>query len=134
MSFERPLSPHLSIYKKQISSVLSILHRLTGMGLVFGALVLVAWLAVCAYAPELYGSFYAALSTPFGLLILLGFTWAFYYHLCNGIRHLFWDIGKGFTLPVMTRTGWLVVIASLLLTAASWAYALGALKMGGVAE
>lgn len=120
----RPLSPHLTIYKKQISSVLSILHRMTGFGLFFGALLLVAWLAVAAYAPAMYGEFTALAASDMGLLVLLGFTLAFYYHLCNGIRHLFWDMGKGFSIPAMTRSGWLVVVSALVLTALSWSVVL----------
>jgi succinate dehydrogenase / fumarate reductase cytochrome b subunit len=120
----RPLSPHLTIYKKQISSVLSILHRMTGFGLFFGALLLVAWLAVAAYAPTMYGEFTVLATSGLGQLVLLGFTLAFYYHLCNGIRHLFWDIGKGFSVPAMTRSGWLVVVSALVLTALSWSVVL----------
>ena len=117
----RPLSPHLGIYRKQISTVLSILHRMTGIALFGGALLLVVWLAIAAYWPAQYGSFYELACSSLGRLVLFGFTWAFYYHLCNGIRHLFWDMGKGFSVPVMTRTGWAVVFFSLLFTAASWA-------------
>ena len=120
----RPLSPHLSIYKWQISMTLSILHRITGVGLAVGLLLVVAWLSIAAYMPDMYGSFYELISSLFGQLLLLGFTWAFYYHLGNGVRHLFWDIGKGFTLPVMARSGWTVVIFSIVMTAASWYLAL----------
>ena len=116
----RPLSPHLTIYRKQISSVLSILHRMTGVALVAGALLLVTWLAVAAYAPAMYAKFYEVAAALPGRVILFSFTFAFYYHLCNGIRHLFWDIGKGFSILAMTRSGWAVVICSLLLTIASW--------------
>ena len=120
-TIDRPLSPHLGIYRWQISMVLSILHRMTGVALVCGALLLVTWLGVAAYAPAMYGKFYETASSWFGRIILFGFTWAFFYHLCNGIRHLFWDMGKGFALPVMARSGWAVVICSALLTLASWA-------------
>lgn len=120
MPVQRPLSPHLSIYKWQISTVLSILHRVTGIGLFVGSGLLVLWLWSAAYAPAFYPTLHEALSSMLGQLFLLGWTAAFYYHLCNGIRHLFWDIGKGFTLPVMHKTGWAVVVIAALLTAYTW--------------
>lgn len=119
----RPTSPHLTIYRKQISSVLSIFHRLTGIALYFGALVVVLWLAICAYRPDNYSNFYEVLASPLGKLAMLGWTIAFYYHLCNGIRHLFWDIGKGFSLPAMHRSGWAVLFFTAFLTSATWALA-----------
>ena len=118
----RPLSPHIGIYRWQNSMVLSILHRMTGMVLSGGMLLIVAWLAIAAYVPSIYADFYALATSPLGLFVLVGFSYCFYYHLCNGIRHLFWDIGKGFSLPVMVRSGWAVVYFSFLLTAFSWAF------------
>ena len=119
----RPTSPHLSIYRWQISSVLSILHRMTGMALYVGMALIVVWLWSAAYDPAFYGTLHTLLVSPVGLFCLLGWTFAFYYHLGNGIRHLFWDIGLGFTLPVMNKTGWAVVIAAFLLTAFTWGVA-----------
>lgn len=119
-TINRPLSPHLSIYRWQISNTLSILHRLTGVALSVGSILLVAWLWLAAYSPECFAKLSAVLTTPFGLLFLVGWSFAFYYHLCNGIRHLFWDIGKGYSIPAMTRSGWLVVITSIALTAGTW--------------
>jgi len=118
----RPTSPHLSIYRPQISSVLSILHRMTGLALFAGTALMVTWLWSAAYAPSFYATFYSGLASSLGKLCLFGWTCAFYYHLGNGIRHLFWDIGKGFTLPVMNRSGWAVIVFMLLMTAATWGF------------
>lgn len=120
MTVSRPTSPHLTIYKPQISTVLSITHRFTGLALVAGSALIVAWLLIVAYAPELYGDFYAVMASIPGQLCLIGWTAAFYYHLANGIRHLVWDMGKGLTVPAFTRSGWLVIVFTLALTAATW--------------
>jgi len=124
----RPLSPHLGIYRWQISMVLSILHRITGLALFAGTALMMIWLWSAAYAPAFYVTLHSYLASPLGKLCLFGWTLAFYYHLGNGIRHLFWDIGKGFSLPAMTRSGWAVIIFTLLMTAATWGYAM---PMGG---
>ena len=116
----RPLSPHLQIYKPQITSVLSILHRMTGVGLALGALMLVYWLNAAAYGPEAFGRAQEFLSGWFGNLLLLGWTWALFYHLCNGVRHMFWDTGRGLELPQVQLTGWLVVIFSVVFTLLSF--------------
>ena len=118
----RPLSPHLTIYRWQISSVLSILHRLTGFALTVGTLVLAWFLWSAAYSQGCYDCLVKFLTHPLGIFFLAGWSFAFYYHLANGIRHLFWDIGLGFTLPVMNRSGITVVIFSLAATAATWWY------------
>lgn len=125
---QRPISPHLQVYRPQISSVLSILHRVTGAALGVGTLLLTWWLLAAASGPEAYATAQGFLGSWFGRLILFGFTWALFYHLANGIRHLGWDIGWGFELPVMHATGWAVVIASGVLTLAAWiaAFAMGA--------
>lgn len=121
-STNRPLSPHLSIYRPQISSVLSILHRITGLALVAGTVLMVAWLCSAAYVPAFYATLHDAMSSLPGQICLFGWTLAFYYHFCNGIRHLFWDIGSGFTLPVMARTGWAVIILTIVFTALTWGF------------
>ena len=123
----RPLSPHLQVYKPQITSVLSILHRLTGIGLAAGAVVLVCWLNAAAYGPDAFESAQGLLATWFGRLLLLGWTWALFYHLCNGIRHMYWDAGRGLELQQVQITGWLVVVASLGFTLISWAAGYGLL-------
>ena len=116
----RPLSPHLQIYRPQITSVLSILHRITGFALSVGTLFLVFWLYAAAYAAELFTTLETfALSIP-GELMLAGWTFALFFHLCNGIRHLFWDIGRGFELQNATRSGWAVVVVSIFMTICTW--------------
>ena len=124
---QRPISPHLQVYRPQISSVLSILHRITGVALGLGTLLLAWWLIAAASGPDAYATVQAVYGSFFGRLVLFGFSWALCYHFCNGIRHLVWDAGRGFELPVMELTGWVVVIASVLLTFLIWivAYAVG---------
>jgi len=119
----RPLSPHLGIYRWQITMAGSILHRMTGVALYAGAAVLVMWLWAAAYDAHFYQFLHGALGAWYGQAALVGWTLAFYYHLCNGIRHLVWDMGYGFTLPVARRTGWLVVISACALTALTWCIA-----------
>jgi len=116
----RPLSPHLQVYKPQITSVLSILHRITGIGLASGALALVLWLAAAASGEDHYELAKAILRHWFGQLFLLGWTWALFYHFCNGLRHMFWDIGIGLEIHQVRISGWLIVFASILLTLTSW--------------
>ena len=120
---ERPTSPHLQIYRWQITSVLSILHRATGVALAVGTLVLVWWLIAAAAGPDAYGDARWFLGSWLGYILLFCWSFALFYHLCNGIRHLGWDVGKGFDIPTAYRTGWLVVFTSLALTAAVWAVA-----------
>jgi succinate dehydrogenase / fumarate reductase cytochrome b subunit len=119
-SSRRPLSPHLQVYRPQLTSVLSILHRLTGVALAFGTLLLAWWLIAAANGPEAYAVVESFFGSWFGTLVLLGFSWALMYHLCNGIRHLFWDAGFGFELKDAYVSGWLAVVASLLMTALAW--------------
>jgi len=116
----RPTSPHLSIYRPQISSVLSIAHRITGLALYAGTALIVLWLWAAAYAPAFYGTLHEGLTSWFGQFCLFCWTCAFYYHLGNGIRHLFWDAGLGFTLPVMQKTGWMVIAFTIAMTAVTW--------------
>src|SRR3989339_76555 len=121
----RPLSPHLQIYRPQVTSVLSIAHRLTGVILAFAALLLTYWLASAAYGPGSFARAQAVLESWFGRLVLFGFTFSLFYHLCNGIRHLGWDLGWGFDLVKLRLTGVLVIIASMGLTVLSWMLAYG---------
>lgn len=120
MSSRRPLSPHLSIYRPQITSVLSITHRATGIGLMAGAALLVVWLCAAAYDTESFARVHECLASPAGRFFLIGWTLAFYFHLANGIRHLFWDIGMGFGLAQVSRSGWAVLAFTLLMTALTW--------------
>lgn len=116
----RPLSPHLQVYKPQLTSVLSILHRITGVALAVGTLLLVWWLIAAAAGPDAYDAAQGFIGSIIGRLLLLGWTFALFYHLGNGIRHLGWDIGWGFDLGTAYVTGWVVVIAAAVLTLASW--------------
>jgi succinate dehydrogenase / fumarate reductase cytochrome b subunit len=116
----RPLSPHLQIYRPQITSILSILHRISGVILSLGLVVLVYWLASAAAGPEAYAGAVATLGSGFGKFLMFGWTLAFFYHLLNGIRHLVWDSGRGFEIPEVYRSGWTVVVLSLVMTAVFW--------------
>lgn len=122
---DRPLSPHLQVYRPQLTSVLSIMHRMTGLALAGGALMLVWWLLAAAAGPEAYDGFRSFAGSWLGRLALAAWTFALFYHLCNGIRHLFWDAGRGYGLPAVHAGGWAVVAASLVLTAAAlvWSHA-----------
>lgn len=114
---QRPLSPHLQIYRRELTSVLSILHRATGVFLGIAAFALMAWLLAVAGGSDVYAQLYGyAASTP-GRLVLLAVTASFFYHLLNGIRHLLWDLGWGFELRQVYATGWSVVILAVIITA-----------------
>jgi len=117
---ERPLSPHLSVYKWQVSNTLSILHRATGVFLSLGALAFAAWVISAALGEEAYDSVLNVLSGPLGLLVLFGLSFAFFYHLGNGIRHLFWDAGYGFDKDVARKSGWFTIIATVAMTLVFW--------------
>lgn len=119
-SAERPLSPHLQVYRWQITMALSILHRITGVGLGIGTILLAWWLIAAASGPEAFETVQWFMGSIIGRLILLGFTVALFYHLCNGVRHLFWDVGYGLDIPTMTRTGWIVIVATVVLTLVAW--------------
>lgn len=119
----RPLSPHLQVYRPQLTSVLSITHRATGVALAVGTLLLVWWLVAAASGPEHFAVVQSFLGSWLGKLLLLGWTIALFYHLANGIRHLFWDAGLGFEIKTAYASGWLVVIATIVLTAIAWGLA-----------
>lgn len=116
----RPLSPHLQIYRPQLTSVLSISHRITGLVLIAGSVLLTAWLVALAGGPESFESMRGLLGSIPGRLILFAFTLALFFHLCNGIRHLFWDSGRGFELDSAYRSGWAVLAGSVVLTLVAW--------------
>ena len=122
----RPLSPHLQIYRPQLTSVLSITHRATGVALSVGTVILLYWLQAVARGPEAYAAAQELLGFWMVKVALAGWTWAFFYHLCNGIRHLFWDAGKGFELSTVYASGYTVLGASTVLTLLTWAYVLAA--------
>ena len=120
MSRQRPLSPHLQIYKPQITSVLSILHRGTGIALSIGSIILVLWIVTLTLGESTYLMYSNIINNWFGKFIIFGFTFALFYHLSNGIRHLFWDAGYGYELNHAYISGISVIISSLLLTFITW--------------
>lgn len=117
---DRPLSPHLQVYRWQITMTLSILHRVSGVGLGVGTLLLAWWIIAAALGQPAFETVQGFIGSWFGRLILFGFTGALFYHLCNGIRHLVWDAGHGFDIPTMTKSGWAVVVIAAGLTLLSW--------------
>jgi succinate dehydrogenase / fumarate reductase cytochrome b subunit len=116
----RPLSPHLQVYRWQLTSVMSILHRATGIALAVGALYLATWVIYAAASPRAYALFQSFNTSIAGRIVLGGWLFSAFYHLCNGIRHLFWDAGYGFELKDAYRSGWIVVVVALIATVASW--------------
>src|SRR6185369_16804189 len=109
----RPLSPHLGVYKFMYTMTLSILHRLTGVAATVGFLLFTWWLMALASGSAAYAAAMRGLSTPLVKLLLVGFTFSFVYHFCNGIRHLVWDTGRGLERAQARRSGALVVVAAL---------------------
>lgn len=123
----RPLSPHLSIWRWGPHMLVSILHRVTGGALtVAGLAMLTWWLVAASSGAEAYATFTDAATSPFGLFVLIGLTWAFFQHSFSGLRHLVMDIGAGFELGTNKRMAIATIGASLIATAALWAYLLGA--------
>lgn len=120
----RPTSPHLDIYRLPLTALLSISHRITGVINSLGAVLLVLVLAAAAGGPERFSFGTALLQSWFGKLILFGFTLTLYFHFCNGIRHLFWDIGKGFELETSRKSARLTLIGAGILTVLTWLVAL----------
>ena len=126
----RPLSPHLQIYKWQLTMTLSILHRATGIALAVGTILVCALLLALAAGPDSYATVGGFCGSPFGLFLLFGWSWALCFHLFNGIRHLAWDAGWGFSISRAYASGWTVVVLSLVFTILIWVYVLAP---GGVA-
>lgn len=116
----RPLSPHLQIYKPQLTSVLSILHRITGFALALGTLLIVWHLVAAAIGPNSYRFVQLFESSRPGQFLLLGWTFSLVYHLLNGIRHLVWDTGRNLDLKKAYRSGYLVIFSSIVLTVMIW--------------
>jgi succinate dehydrogenase / fumarate reductase cytochrome b subunit len=125
----RPLSPHAGIYRWPITMVASILNRITGIALSVGTLLLVWWLVAAASGPESFALVQEFLIGPLGLILLLGWTAALFFHLFSGIRHLLWDSGRGFAHARLNPVTWLVFGATALATAAVWAFAYA--RLGG---
>ncbi len=122
---ERPLSPHLRIYKPQISSVLSIFHRASGIALFFGLIALVWWIIYLPYMEDPENCVvWRFFSMPLGKAFLIFWSYSLFFHFCTGIRHLFWDFGKGFSIKALHISGWSAVVISIILTTVSWFIAL----------
>lgn len=116
----RPLSPNIQIYRPQLTSVLSIANRITGLALSAFAVFLVIWLAAAATGPQEFAAVQSIIGSWVGQLLMAGCLFSFFMHLCGGIRHLFWDAGYGFQLRTIYASGWAVVLSSFLLTGATW--------------
>jgi succinate dehydrogenase / fumarate reductase cytochrome b subunit len=123
----RPLSPHLQVYKPQLTTFMSITHRATGIALAVGTLMLVCWLIAAATGESAFNEVQAFLGSIIGRLLLLGWSFALFYHMCNGLRHLFWDTGKGFEIETAYMTGRIVIAASILLTIGAWLWGYAAM-------
>jgi len=129
-SGNRPLSPHLQVYRPQITSLLSILHRLTGVAMIGGAVMFTYWIAAATYGPEAFDRAQAVLGSWFGRLVLFGMALSLFYHLGNGVRHMAWDIGWGYEMPKLVASGWAVVVFSIVMTFLTFAAGY-ALRGGG---
>lgn len=131
---QRPLSPHLQVYKFQITMTMSILHRITGVVLSIGAFGIVWWLMAVASGPEAHAQFMACATSILGLVIVFGALLCATYHFFNGLRHLAWDVGLGFEIPTLYKSGWTVVALTAVVTLALWFFALRNLGViGGAA-
>jgi succinate dehydrogenase cytochrome b subunit len=117
---QRPLSPHLQIYKPLLTMMMSIAHRITGAALYFGTFLLVWWLMAAAMGPDTYEVFQGFIGSFLGRLILFGYTWALIHHMLGGLKHLMWDVGYGFELTTANWVARLSLIASVGLTFALW--------------
>lgn len=116
----RPMSPHLQVYRLPLTALMSVTHRATGTGLGLGCLLLAYWLGSAAYGPEAYARAQSFIGSWFGVLLLLGFSASLFYHLCNGVRHLLWDIGWGFEKQQYTSSGYATILIAVVLTAVTW--------------
>lgn len=121
----RPLSPNVQIYRPQLTSVLSIANRISGVVLSIYAVALVVWLIAAASGPQTYSTAHVFMRTRIGQLLLFGCTFSFFLHLCGGIRHLAWDAGYGFELRTIYASGWTVLAMSAALTLLTWAASIG---------
>jgi succinate dehydrogenase / fumarate reductase, cytochrome b subunit len=116
----RPISPHLQIYSPLINMMMSIMHRVTGVALYVGTLLLAYYLVSAASGPEAYYHAKWIFGKPIVLLILFGYTWALFHHMIGGIRHLIWDTGRGFDIATVDKLCWGSLIVSILLTILVW--------------
>ncbi|MEN8719768.1 MAG: succinate dehydrogenase, cytochrome b556 subunit [Oceanococcaceae bacterium] len=116
----RPLSPHLQVYRPQLTSLLSITHRATGVFNALGSIGLVLWLGAAAQGADSHATVQAFFGSVLGQLMLLGWSFSLYYHLCNGVRHLVWDSGKSLDIPGVYRSGYIMLGSAAALTALTW--------------
>jgi succinate dehydrogenase / fumarate reductase, cytochrome b subunit len=116
----RPTSPHLWIYRWQLGNTLSIVHRMTGALMSVGLIVLAYWWIALASGPAAFSAAARILTSPLGLLVIFGMSFSFWFHFLNGVRHLFWDAGRGFEKPARHISGWAAVAGAVLLTAGLW--------------
>lgn len=120
----RPLSPHLSIYRWKLTMAMSILHRITGISLFFGTIFLVWWLVAAASGPDAFALVAAIYGSPIGLIVLFGFTWTLVHHMLGGLRHFVWDFGLGMDAPARDRIALLNIVGSVVITVILWAVGL----------
>jgi len=120
----RPLSPHMQVYRWQVQMVTSILHRATGIALAVGSLLVICGLIDLAAGKDSFDQFKSMIGSPVGMVLLIGWSWALFYHLCNGIRHLIQDAGAGYEIAQFVRSSWLSVVVSIVFTALVWGYVL----------
>ncbi len=116
----RPLSPHLQIYKPTLHMMMSISHRITGLALVVGTVLVLYWLGAAARGPVSYAKATGVLTSWIGMLLIFGWSVALFYHLCNGVRHLMWDTGRGFEIAEIKKSGVVVLAATAGLTVIAW--------------
>ena len=122
---KNPLSPHLQIYRCQISSLLSIAHRISGVINLMALILIFFWLMLLSFSENNYELFLLIINSFFGKFILIGFTWSMSFHVLSGIRHLIWDLGYGFEIKTSNISGIIVIISSLFLTILFWLFARG---------
>ncbi len=120
---DRPMSPHMQIWRWHVTMATSILHRATGMALYVGALAAAGWFIALAAGPEAFDGYRALLASPLGYLVLFGLTFSLFYHLANGVRHLVWDTGKGFEIKTADMSGWAVIVFAIVATVLIWVIA-----------
>lgn len=118
----RPISPHLGVYRWQVQMVTSILHRATGIALSVGMLVVTWGLLALAGGEDAWNAFTACAGSVIGIILLIGWSWSFFFHLCNGIRHLLQDAGMGYRIEQFVRSSWMSIIVSLVLTVLAWVW------------
>ncbi|WP_397394713.1 succinate dehydrogenase, cytochrome b556 subunit [Phenylobacterium sp.] len=122
---ERPLSPHLQVWRWHLTMLTSILHRASGMALYAGAILVAGWALALGAGPDAYPAYMDLLASPLGRLVLVGLTLSLFYHLANGIRHLFWDAGLGLSVTTSTQSGIMAMAFSVVATVIVWAIGLG---------